>query len=106
MNSIAEKQNVDRWAECTPTNALHIPDIKKAFPEALFVHMIRDGRDVALSLDNQGWIAPFPWDKRRSLLVTGSYWEWIVKRGREHGLEVAPDYVEVHFEDLISEPRD
>ena len=37
MNSIAERQNVDRWAECTPTNALHIPDIKNAIIFCIFI---------------------------------------------------------------------
>ena len=73
---------------------------------ALVIHIIRDGRDVALSMDKQGWIRPFPWEKEQSLLVAALYWEWIVGKGREFGKTIAPDYTEVHFEDLIKEPRE
>lgn len=104
MESIAESQNVDRWAETTPAHLLYIPEIKKAFPDALVLHIIRDGRDCALSLDRQGWITPLPWDKDHRLLAAGSYWEWIVRKGRKHGRAIAPDYMEIRFEDLIKKP--
>jgi hypothetical protein len=104
MESIAESQNVDRWAETTPAHLLYIPEIKKAFPDALILHIIRDGRDCALSLDRQKWITPLPWDKNHRLLAAGSFWDWIVRKGRKHGRAIVPDYMEVHFEELIKEP--
>ena len=106
MGEIARSQNVARWADCTPEHLLFLPEIKKTIPNALVVHIIRDGRDVALSMDKQGWIRPFPWEKKQSLSVAALYWEWIVGKGREFGKAIAPDYVEVHFEDLIKEPRE
>src|SRR5579859_4420027 len=51
MEETARRQNVERWADTTPEHLLYIPTIKKAFPEALIIHSIRDGRDVALSMD-------------------------------------------------------
>jgi hypothetical protein len=33
------------------------------------------------------------------------YWEWIVQHGRTYGRELGPDYMEVHFEELVSSPR-
>jgi hypothetical protein len=39
-----------RWAEKTPRNVLHLGYIFKHFPRAKFVHVIRDGRDVAASM--------------------------------------------------------
>ena len=106
MEEIARKQNVDRWADTTPAHLLYIPAIKKAFPDALIIHSIRDGRDVALSMDKLHWIPPFPWDKRNSLMAQGLYWEWIVRNGRKHGRMFGGDYMEVHFEDLISRPQE
>ena len=105
MESIAEAQKVTRWAECTPLNLLYMPEIKRSFPDALFIHMIRDGRDVALSLEQQGWARPFPWDKKRRVLVAGLFWEWLVGKGRESAHSVAPDYMEVRFEDLVDRPK-
>jgi hypothetical protein len=106
MEEIARKQNVDRWADTTPAHLLYIPAIKKAFPDALIIHSIRDGRDVALSMDKLHWIPPFPWDKQNSLMAQGLYWEWIVRNGRKHGQLFSDDYMEVHFEDLISHPHE
>src|SRR6266851_447179 len=54
METIARKQGVERWAECTPLHLLYLPLIKKLLPDALIVHIIRDGRDVAVSLDRIG----------------------------------------------------
>jgi hypothetical protein len=106
MESIAAAQGVSRWSECTPEHLLYIRKIKRSIPEAKIIHIIRDGRDVAASLDKQGWIRPLPSDENKSLLVAGLYWEWIVKRGRRLGAAVAPDYIEVRFEDLISRSHD
>lgn len=105
MGEIARKQGVERWADCTPDHLLYLPAIKRSIPEALVIHIVRDGRDVALSLDKQKWIRPFPWDKHKSLLVAGLYWEWIVNKGRKNGRALGADYMEIHFEDLIREPR-
>jgi len=53
---------------------LYLPLIKRLFPNALIVHIIRDGRDVAVSLDRIGWIKPFPWDRKRKILVPALFW--------------------------------
>jgi sulfotransferase family protein len=106
METIARKQHVDRWAESTPLHLLYLPLIKKLIPEALVIHIIRDGRDVALSLDKMGWIRPYPWDRGRSLVTAGLFWKWIVSKGRKYGRTMGRDYVEIHYEDLVSQPRD
>lgn len=48
MEETARKQGVERWADCTPEHLLHIPEIQKQMPDAFVIHIIRDGRDVAL----------------------------------------------------------
>lgn len=106
MEEIARKQGVERWADTTPEHLLYIPAIKKAFPDALILHIIRDGRDVALSMDKLHWLTPFPWDKERSLMIHGLYWEWIVSNGRKGGRSFNGDYMEVRFEDLIVRPTE
>jgi Sulfotransferase family len=45
-----EQQGKSRWGEKTPTYVQRMPLIQGALPEARFVHVIRDGRDVALSV--------------------------------------------------------
>src|SRR5713226_775192 len=54
MEETARKQGASRWADCTPDHLLYIPEIKRELPDALIIHIIRDGRDVALSYVKQG----------------------------------------------------
>jgi hypothetical protein len=105
MQEIARRQGVNRWAECTPDHLLSMLEIKREIPDALFLHIIRDGRDVSLSYIQQGWSHPMPWDRNERLGVAALYWEWIVRQGREQGKQLGRDYQEVRFEDLNAEPR-
>jgi hypothetical protein len=106
MDEISQKQKSDRWAVYDPDNVLQIPRIKADIPEALFVHIVRDGRDIALSLKKMGGFTPFPWKRSaRGLRETALYWQWTVNRGRQYGTEIPADYFEVRYEDLIGEPR-
>src|SRR5208283_1006352 len=107
MGEMARVQGAKRWADNSPEELLHAITIKKELPDALFIHMIRDGRDVSLSLDARPhrWVRPFSWDVEDRLLVTGVFWEWMVRRGRQQGQRLAGDYMEVRFEDLQAEPQ-
>jgi LPS sulfotransferase NodH len=105
MEQIARSEGVDRWAECTPEHLVYLPWIKRQIPDALFIHIIRDGRDVALSLHKQGWVQPLPWDRDKGLMVAGAYWEWMVGKGRQFGRSLGLDYTEIRYEDLLSDPR-
>lgn len=46
-----------RCLEQTPEATYLIPQLAAAFPESQFVHLVRDGRDVAASLIERGWLA-------------------------------------------------
>jgi hypothetical protein len=93
----------------TPRYARRIGTLHALWPEARFVHLIRDGRDVCMSILN--------WKKaERALgrfstwgedLVTTAalWWEWHVRLGREDGGSLAPKlYHEVRYEELVSRP--
>jgi hypothetical protein len=108
MDMVAQNQNVSRWAVYDPDNVLHVERVKRDIPNAIFVHIIRDGRDIALSLKKMGGFTPLPWDRKATpaLVATALYWEWMVRQGREHGRKFPLDYIEVHYEDLITDPRE
>ena len=106
MEETARRQGVERWADTTPDHLLYIPQIKKEIPNALIVHIIRDGRDVALSYVKQGWAHPLPWDRDEELAVAGLYWEWIVSQGRRFGRNLGADYCELRYEDLLRNPQE
>ena len=106
MEEMARKQGVERWADTTPEHLLHLHRIKETIPNALIIHIIRDGRDVALSTEKLGYIRPLPWDRKPVSMVSGLYWEWMVNKGRRDGKALGDDYIEVHFEDLIERPQE
>ena len=106
MEEMARKQGVERWADTTPEHLLYLERIKETIPDALIIHIIRDGRDVALSTERQNYIRRLPWDRTPATMVAGLYWEWMVNRGRRDGQKLGHDYTEVHFEDLIERPQE
>ena len=93
----------------TPSYLRHIPTLHALWPQAKFVHLIRDGRDVCLSILNwkrgervAGRFATWSEDP---VSITALWWKWNVTLGREDGAPLGPDlYHEVHYEALVSEP--
>ena len=108
MDAVAQSQQVQRWAMYDADSVLHVERFKRDIPNALFVHIIRDGRDIALSLKKMGGFAPLPWDRDQteSLVATSLYWEWMVHKGRADGRKFPADYIEIRHEDLITSPRE
>ena len=52
---VMEREGAAYWIDDTPTNGLVIPEILQFYPELEFVHLIRDGREVAQSFVRLGW---------------------------------------------------
>ncbi len=50
LDGLAAEQNKTHWVEKTPDHLLSIGLIETFIPNALFIHMIRNGRDVVASL--------------------------------------------------------
>lgn len=105
MDLMTAQQGATRWAETTPAHVLHLEEIRDEIPAALFIHVIRDGRDVATSLEKQGWIRPLAMDRGRPVLAAAAYWDWIVRQGREQGRRVGDRYHEVRYEALVDAPE-
>jgi hypothetical protein len=106
MGEICAAQGMARWAENSPEGMLYLPLIKRLIPDALVIHMIRDGRDVATSLARLRYVRAFPWEDRHGLIGCGLYWEWMVEQGRRFGQSAPADYMEVHFENLLAHPQE
>jgi len=105
MESMAEKQGATRWADSTPMNILFMREIKRAFPDAIFIHVVRDGRDVALSLSREKWIRPLFWSREDWITPAALFWEWVVEIGRRDGRALGKDYLEIHYEELVRDPQ-
>ncbi len=108
MDAVAQSQHKPRWAMYDADTVLHAERFKRDLPNALFVHIVRDGRDIALSLKKMGGFTPLPWDRDQtaSLVATSLYWEWMVQQGRAHGRKFPAVYIEIRYEDLITNPRE
>ena len=93
----ARSQGKPRWGDKSPGYALHIRKIARLLPEAHFVHLIRDGRDVRLSQLGRGDNPPGPGKHARR-------WKRRVEKARRQGARV-PHYMEVRYESLIGDPE-
>jgi hypothetical protein len=100
FEAYAKSRNKERWGDKTPGYSAYMPYLQKLFPGALFIHMIRDGREVAASL------ADFPWGPRSA--VGGAFW-WrkkITKARRDAAKLMMGTYIEVRLDELIARPED
>ena len=95
----ARMHGKSRYGDKTPAYVQHIRVLAEIFPEARFVHLIRDGRNVALSLTEVTW---GPSD----VLEGALQWRERVMRGRRAGAELgAHRYLEARYEHLVAEPE-
>lgn len=88
-----------RWGDKTPLYCLDLETIREVLPEARFIHIIRDGRDAALSLRRM-WFSP-----GKGIEAQAAYWRKCVLAARQAGVG-RPDYLEVRYEALILNPRE
>ena len=54
FDAYADAQGKPRWGDKTPAYMLAVQRIGRTLPESRFIHLIRDGRDVALSQTRAG----------------------------------------------------
>lgn len=88
-----------RWGDKTPGYLDHIEQLHRIFPRAQFVHIIRDPRDVCISLLSKKWRGSETWTIAR-------YWRDAVTAGREQGRALPPAlYHEVIYESLVRDPE-
>lgn len=92
FSNYASRLNKTRWAEKSPNNVFTIDEIFKMYPDAKFVHVVRDGRDVVISM-----IQKLKW---RPISAIHS-WLMAVEAGMRFRGD--PRYFEVKYEDLVLE---
>ena len=84
------------WGDKTPSFFRMVPVLKKVFPDAKFIHLIRDGRDIYLSLKRI--------DKgKRNISVQALEWVYKVRKARRDLSILKPSQIlELKYEDLVS----
>jgi hypothetical protein len=87
-----------RWLEKSPIHLAHVADIRRLFPEAPIIRLVRDPRDVALSLQAVPWGA-------RSLLANAYRWQSMDRASAEFFTRDANSRT-VLYEQLVARPED
>jgi Sulfotransferase family len=93
----AERFGKRRWGDKTPGYVMHMQDIKPVLPEAHFVHLIRDGRDAALSIQEM-WFGP------NSVHRAAKWWMDRIANARAQARSIH-SYLEIRYEDLVETPE-
>jgi hypothetical protein len=91
----AQRFGKPRWGDKTPHYVRRMNLIQGLLPEAYFVHIIRDGRDVALSVKDL-------WFGANSVEEAARRWRRTIERARRHSRNL-PHYLETRYEDLVSD---
>ncbi len=94
----AEHQGKPRWGDKTPGYTMYMGRISRTLPEARFVHVIRDGRAVALSRMRTLALRPVEISK------VANRWQKRVRKARAKGAEL-DHYLEIRYESLVREPE-
>jgi hypothetical protein len=88
-----------RWGVKCPGWVTCLDRLWDLFPGCQIIHIVRDGRDVALSLSRVSW-------GLNHIPRAAEDWRWKVTLGRRMGAMIADHYCEVRYEDLVLNPED
>ena len=94
-----QHQGKIRWGNKSPRNVHFIPDIKKLFPGAKFVHLLRDGRDVAIEIAEADFWPHSVWGGAQR-------WLHCIRAARVFGQELdSESFLEIKYESLCRDPE-
>ena len=93
----AERQGKPRWGDKSPSYLRRMRRVASALPEARFVHLVRDGRDVALSQVEVDFGPDAVADSARD-------WAEGIDRARRQARRLR-HYLELRYEDLVADPE-
>jgi hypothetical protein len=87
-----------RWGQKTPKFVRHLGHLRRLYPDAQFIHIIRDGRAVAASYLRAPW-GP------TNIVAAAQYWRWNVLQGLKFARRYPDRCVSVRYEDLVADPH-
>ena len=109
MAPLRHQSGKPRIAEKTPNNVFFFRHLHRMFPNASYVHMVRDGRDVVASLLTMDWLGtdgqPMPYTKDARLAAR--YWANSIAVARQfaQATQGHSRYCELRYETLIAHPE-
>lgn len=105
----AERAGKPLAGDKTPGYVRRIERVHELWPEARFVHIVRDPRDVCLSMldwrSGERTAGQYGTWSMDPVVSTALYWRYSVAAGREAGAAIGESlYHEVRYEDLVANP--
>lgn len=88
------KKSARIWVDHTPINIEHVDLLKRFFPNARFLHIIRDGRGVASSLKKVTW-GP------KTMRSISRFWIKKLAYGYASAAKYPQDILSVKYEDIL-----
>ncbi len=99
----AAQNGAARWGDKTPIYSSYVPLLNALFPQAQFVHLMRDGRDVALSTLAKWGQRDFHID----IYFAARNWVRRTRQARRDGRSLGDArYLEIRYETLVRAPEE
>ena len=96
----ARSQGKGRWGEKSPRDCFWIDEIRQNYPDAQFVHIIRDGRDQAIDIAESPTLMPF------NIYAGAEMWRLFVSAVLDSANSLdKQNYYEIHYEKMCAEPE-
>lgn len=93
--------------EKSPSHVMTMPLIREILPEARFIHVLRDGRDVSVSVRAAAHSWAPRWRESFGRSVRASAWAWkqTIRRVRRDGPGLGECLLEIRYEELKADPQ-
>jgi hypothetical protein len=97
FGELAAREGKPRWGDKTPSYVTEMDVLHRLFPNAKFIHLVRDGRDVALSIMHTSW-GP------SNLTRAAEDWRRKLELAHKMAAMLPGATLEIRFEDLVRDP--
>ena len=97
FTAYAHGQGKRIWGDKTPGYMIYVGRIARMFPRARFVHLVRDGRDVAVSHRGTRW-------GTHNIVKIAVKWSFAVQLADKVGTLLGDRYLRLRYEDLVADP--
>jgi hypothetical protein len=97
FRAYARAEGKPRWADKTPHYVHHVDELLAVWPDARVVVLVRDGRDVALSLERMPFGPNNAW-------AAAQWWARGIRAGERAAAEHPDQVMVVRYEDVVARP--
>ena len=98
LRQIAERAGKSRIGSKYPVFGRHLELLNELFPNCHVVHVIRDGRDCALSHKHMIW-------GHQNTYAAAVHWRDYLRKARSEAQGMPGRYLEIRYEDLLAKPE-